>query len=74
MTYYVATLSSYVLVEASNPDEARAKGHESLHALVAEMGQRQDAPITIKTVRPATADEVELVQWHNELNATENAR
>ena len=58
-TYYVATLAAYVLVDAKNELDARERGYAALHDLYANDG-RGGATITIRTVRPATDDEIEL--------------
>jgi len=57
-TYYVATLAKYVLVEAENEADARRRGHDSLREL--DPGRA----INIRTVRPATADEIEFDRQH----------
>ncbi|MEX0704119.1 MAG: hypothetical protein WD069_18605 [Planctomycetales bacterium] len=59
-TYYVATLARYVLVDAADECEARAKGEAALRDLGAA------APGDIRTIRPATPDEIELQRWHDE--------
>ena len=59
--YYVATLARYVLVTAASEDEARTLGCAALADL------DPDAPINIRTVRQATADEIELWNWHQDL-------
>ncbi len=66
--YYVATLASYVLVEADSADEARRLGHLALAALRTNTRQPlgHDVPITVRTVRPASADEIELWNWHHD--------
>jgi hypothetical protein len=69
--YYVATLARYVVVDALNEDDARAKGHAALVELYAD---RKDHPIEIRTVRPATPDEVALCAYHAVKVAGENAR
>ena len=63
-TYYVATLSSYVLVEAASEDDARCLGRVALAALFADY--RGDLNVEIRTVRPATDEEIEFWQWHRE--------
>ena len=70
-TYLVATLARYVLVEAENEVEARRKGEPALHSLYADLREKlgHDVPIEIRTVRPATKDEIELWQWHHEMVA-----
>jgi hypothetical protein len=74
-TYYVATLARYVLVDAENESDARERGHAALHELYADLRERlgRDVPINIMTVRPGTGDEIELVRWHDEMVARENA-
>ena len=53
---YVATLATYVVVEAANEADARRVGHEALQAL----NPGRTAPLEIRTVRLATPDEVDL--------------
>ena len=60
-TYYVATLASYVLVEAADEQEARAKGTDALAAF------DQSGSIEIRTVRPASGEEIRLSRWHQEM-------
>ena len=74
-TWYVATLASYVLVDAADETEARAKGRTPLYELYANVRKRlgRDVPINIRTVRPATDDEVELWSWQQETIAREPA-
>jgi hypothetical protein len=69
-TYYVATLAAYVLVEAPNESDARERGYAALLDLYANDG-RTGATIAIRTVRPATDDEIELMRWHQENLAAE---
>ena len=69
-TYYVATLARYVLVGADNESDARERGYAALHDLYAADGSA-GAAINIRTVRPATDDEIELVRWHQEKLAVE---
>jgi hypothetical protein len=66
--YYVATLARYVLVDAANEDQARELGRVALHDLYADMRERlgRDVPIEVRTVRPATDVEIELMKWHDE--------
>jgi len=59
--FYIATLARYVLAEAADEQEARAKGTDALAAL----GQR--GPIEVRTVRPASGDEIRLARWHEEM-------
>ena len=67
-TYYVATLASYVLVEAESKDTARERGRTALQDLYAERLSR-DAPIVIRTVRRATPDEIDFGNWHDKMLA-----
>jgi hypothetical protein len=68
--YYVATLARYVLVEADDEAQAREKA-------VPYLGIRQpitsEAILRITTVRPATTDEIELSEWHDNMVAREAA-
>lgn len=66
--YYVATLASYVLIEADSADEARRLGRLALAALRIDARQpfSPDVPIHVHTVRPASADEIELWNWHHD--------
>jgi hypothetical protein len=68
--YYVATLSQYVLVDA--PDDASAR-ESGLKALQSERVERR-TPMEIRTVRPATADEIELWNWHHDMLKREQRR
>jgi hypothetical protein len=72
-TYFVATLARYVLVDAADEAEARAKGRPALHELYADLRERlgREVPIAIRTVRPATGAEIELWNWHREMVARE---
>ena len=63
-TYYVATLSRYVLVEAETEKDARCLGRVALEALFADY--RGDINIEIRTVRPANEEETKFWQWHKE--------
>ena len=67
-TFYVATLARYVLVEAPNETEARRLGQPALQELYADVANRigRDLPVEIRVVRPATDDEIELMNWHRE--------
>lgn len=69
-TYRVATLASYVLVDAADEDSARIAGQTALQELYADLGR--DVPIEIRTVRLATDDEIELGRWHS-ANVAEEA-
>ena len=72
-TFYVATLARYVLVEADNESAARIAGHAALYDLYADLRERlgRDVPIEIRTIRPATTDEIDMLKWHNEMLACE---
>jgi len=59
--FYVATLARYALVEAADEQEARAKGTDALAAL------DQRGSIEIRTVRPASGEEIRLARWHEEM-------
>ena len=51
----------------------RQRGYAALYDLYADLRERlgKEVPITIHTVRLATADEIELMAWHNEMVARE---
>lgn len=51
MTYYVATLVRYVLIEAENEAQARERGKPALEELYAEL--RQHIPTCMSTFRPS---------------------
>jgi len=72
-TFYVATLARYVLVDAVDESAARVAGHAALHELYADLRERlgRDVPIDIRTIRLATADEIELWRWHHQTLARE---
>jgi len=72
-TYLVATLARYVLVDAESESEARRLGQPALYDLYADLRERlgKDVPIEIRTVRPATDDEIDLWKWHHEMVARE---
>ena len=73
-TFYVATLSQYVLVEAKDETAARAAAVPGLTARYAGFGLSPDDIATrIRTVRPATADEIEFWQAHQTAVAQEQA-
>jgi hypothetical protein len=68
----VATLACYVLVEAENEAQARERGKPALEVLYAELRQRHPhLQLDIRTVRPATADEIEFCRWNDETFARE---
>lgn len=72
-TCLVATLARYVLVDATNEDEARMLGQVALHDLYADLRERLDKemPINILTIRPATDEEIDLQRFHDEMMARE---
>ncbi len=74
--YYVATLARYVLVDAENEAAARELGHAALHELYADLRERwgKEVPIEIRTIRPATTDEIDMWKWHQQMLAKENER
>jgi hypothetical protein len=76
MIYHVATLAKYVLVEAENDADARERGQAALYDLYADLRQHlgKEVPINIKTVRPATSEEIELQRWFDESVAAVNKR
>jgi hypothetical protein len=65
--YRVATLSRYVLVEAADETEARTLGETALRNLFPELMQKT----TIRSVTLATAEDIELCQWHQDFLARE---
>jgi hypothetical protein len=70
--FYVATLARYVLVEAENEVQARERGQTALEVLYAELRQRHpNMQVEIRTVRPATDDEIEFCRWNEETLARE---
>jgi hypothetical protein len=71
--YYVATLARYVLVEAGNEWEARERGYAALNELYADIRQRLGCGmrVEIRTVRPATEDEVQQMCWLRDYVARE---
>lgn len=60
--YYVATLANYVLVEAPDETAARSTGLERLASLSSPA--RDINTIQIRTIRQATAEEIEFNAWH----------
>jgi hypothetical protein len=75
-TYYVATRARYVLVGAADEDAARERGRIELRKKYVDARQCHDRDVWIEihTVRPATADEIELGRWHAEMVEREAAR
>ena len=75
MTYYVATLVRCVLVEAENEAQARERGAAELEKLYVELReQHPNLQLEIRTVRPATVDEIEFCRWNEETLAREGLR
>lgn len=68
-TFYVATLAHYVLVEAVSEDEAIELAGPLLQGLRANAAppRVQSPPVQIRTVRPATEDELELMRFDAEI-------
>lgn len=64
---YAATLSKYVLVDAANERDAERLGQVELRKLYDVSTQVQ-----IRTVRPATPDEIDFWDWHLEKVAAES--
>ena len=65
-TYYVATLSHYVLVEARTEADARVSSLAALRHSYRTNGHGPEVPIDVRLVRLATPEEVELQCWHDE--------
>lgn len=72
-TYFVATVTRYVLVDAEDESAARIAGQAALYDLYADMRHRwgREVPIEIHTIRPATTDEIDMMKCHNEMMARE---
>ena len=72
-TYLVATLSRYVLVDAADETAARQMARGPLNTLLADICKRTGCTeeIPIRTVRPATDEEIQLWKWHHEMLETE---
>jgi hypothetical protein len=69
-TYYVATLAHYVLVDAPTADEARVRAVPLLEQLLEQLrGGPGRFPVAVRTVRPATADEIELMRFDARMRA-----
>ena len=66
ITYYIATLARYVLVEAEYEWEARERGYAALYEQYEDIRRRfgSGMPVEIRTVRPATEEEIEHMRWH----------
>ena len=63
--FRVATLSRYVLVEATNETEARRLGETALRDLFPDLMQKT----TVRSVALATDDEIEFWKWHHDMLA-----
>jgi hypothetical protein len=75
MTYYIATLARYMLVEAENESQARERGKPALEELFAQLRERHsNAQVEIRTVRPATDDEIEFCRWNEVMLTREGLR
>lgn len=70
-TWFVATRTAYVLVDAEDEGTARRDAYPGLYDLYADLRKQlgREVEVTIHTVRPATDDEIELWNWHNEMIA-----
>ena len=73
-TFYVATLARYVLVDAETQSQARELGRMALQEMYAADPEwlGKAAPVHFLDIRPATADEIELCRWDQELKARAN--
>jgi hypothetical protein len=71
--FYVAALARYVLVEAADESAARVAGQAALHELYADLREHlgRDFPLDIRTIRPATSDEIEFDCWQKAMLARE---
>jgi hypothetical protein len=73
--FYVAALARYVLIEAENEEQARERGKPAIEELYAELRLRHpNMQVDIRTVRPATTDEIEFCRWNEETLAREVLR
>lgn len=66
-TYLIGARARYVLVDADNEQQARVQGEVCLKDLYAHFGLK-DVPVEIRTVRPATAHEIQL--WNSHRNGS----
>jgi hypothetical protein len=75
-TYFVATLARYVLVDADDERTARELGQAALYDLYSDVRERlgREVPIEIRTVREATADEIDNWSWHHDMLEAEAKR
>lgn len=72
MTFYVAILASYVLVDAETEDQACEIGRPALYELyIAEARPRSPDDVCVRVVRPATDDEIAFLRWHQRKVADE---
>ena len=65
-TFYVATRTRYVLIDAESETEARTEGKVKLQWLYTEEGLPNASSIDIHVIRIATDDEIELWNSHCE--------
>jgi hypothetical protein len=63
-TFYVATKTRYVLLDAETETEARSEGRVKLQWLYQEEGFDNVSSIEIHTLRTATDSEIELWNTH----------
>ena len=63
-TFYVATRTRYVLIDADTEQEARNEGRVKLQWLYMEEGLPNATSIEIHTLRTATDSEIELWNSH----------
>jgi hypothetical protein len=68
-TFYVATRALYVVVDANDGHQARELAGPALAALLHKTLGRE-APVEIHIIRLATADEIELMKWHDQMVAS----
>ena len=74
--YYVATRTRWDLVQATDEQDARTKGHAALHAQYADLRERlgREVPVELRTVRLAAPSEIEQWGWHQQNVARESGR
>lgn len=70
-TYYVATISQYVLVDANGIEDARSKGTVALQELSDERNRLKPR---ICTIRIASDDEIASMMWHKATVSREERR
>lgn len=73
--YYVASSVRYALIFADDEAAAWVAGHEALHQLHVELCEQtgQETPVEIRTLRPATADEMDDWIWDERRHTEELA-